>query len=71
MKLPISITSIIDGPYPESIDEGKGILNYRYRGTNARYPGSNPFRLVKKLAFAKALAGKAGDRKHLLNRKIF
>jgi len=37
MQLPISITSIIDGPYPDSIDEGSGILNYRYRGTNPNH----------------------------------
>ncbi len=34
MELPISITSIIDGPYPDSIDKTSGIINYRYRGTN-------------------------------------
>jgi len=34
MKLPISITSIIDGPYPDRIDENSGILHYRYRGTD-------------------------------------
>jgi putative restriction endonuclease len=34
MQLPISITSIIDGPYPDSIDKNSGIIDYRYRGTN-------------------------------------
>ena len=37
MELPISITSIIDSPYPDSIDEKSGILNYRYRGTNPNH----------------------------------
>jgi putative restriction endonuclease len=37
MKLPISITSIINGPYPDSIDEKSGIINYRYRGTNPNH----------------------------------
>lgn len=34
MELPISITSIIDGPYPDSFDKSSGIINYRYRGTD-------------------------------------
>lgn len=34
MELPISITSIIDGPYTDKIDENSGILHYRYRGTD-------------------------------------
>jgi putative restriction endonuclease len=38
MKLPISITSILDGPYPDSIDEKSGLLNYKYRGTNPNHP---------------------------------
>jgi putative restriction endonuclease len=38
MKLPISITSILDGPYPDSLDEKSGIINYRYRGTNSNHP---------------------------------
>jgi len=37
MDLPISITTIIDGPYSDKIDEKSGILNYRYRGTNPNH----------------------------------
>jgi putative restriction endonuclease len=37
MKLPISITSIINGPYPDSIDEKSGIINYKYRGINPNH----------------------------------
>jgi len=34
MVFPISITAILDGPYPDSFDESSGIINYRYQGTN-------------------------------------
>lgn len=34
MELPISITSIVDGLYPDSIDKNSGIIDYRYRGIN-------------------------------------
>jgi putative restriction endonuclease len=37
MNLPISITSIIDGPYPDTIDDKNGILNYKYRGTDLNH----------------------------------
>lgn len=33
LSSPISITSVFNGPYEDSFSE-KGILNYRYRGTN-------------------------------------
>ena len=34
MAFPISITAILDGPYPHSFDKSSGIINYRYQGTN-------------------------------------
>ncbi|MCE5346716.1 MAG: HNH endonuclease [Bacteroidales bacterium] len=33
MELPLSITSIMGGPYSDSVDD-HGLLNYRYRGTD-------------------------------------
>jgi putative restriction endonuclease len=34
MSFPISITSILNGPYPDFIDRESGIIHYRYRGFN-------------------------------------
>jgi putative restriction endonuclease len=37
MKLPISITTVMGGPYPDIIDPKSGILNYKYRGVNRNH----------------------------------
>jgi len=37
MELPISITSIPDGPYPDSFSKD-GFLNYKYMGTEPNHP---------------------------------
>ena len=49
MALPISITSIIDSPYPDSIDEKSGILNYRYFGSNPNHPDNVGLRELMRL----------------------
>jgi putative restriction endonuclease len=38
MKLPISITSILNGSYLDKLDQNTGILNYKYRGTDSNHP---------------------------------
>lgn len=48
MKLPISITSILDGTYPDSIDEKSGIIDYRYRGINPNHPDNAGLRELMK-----------------------
>ncbi|HLF33922.1 MAG TPA: HNH endonuclease signature motif containing protein [Cyclobacteriaceae bacterium] len=48
MRLPISITSIIDGPYPDKIDEKSGILHYKYRGTDPGHPDNQGLRELMK-----------------------
>jgi putative restriction endonuclease len=35
--LPLSITTIIRGPYPDSFDLARGILRYAYRGTDPQH----------------------------------
>jgi putative restriction endonuclease len=37
LLFPISITSILNSPYHDSIDKDSGILRYRYRGTNPNH----------------------------------
>ncbi len=37
MKFPISITTVMGGPYPDIIDPKSGILNYKYRGVNPNH----------------------------------
>lgn len=37
MKLPISVTSILNGPYPDTYDTKSGIIDYKYYGTNPHH----------------------------------
>jgi len=46
MKLPISITSILGGPYPNTMDDESGIINYKYRGTNPDHPDNAGLRYL-------------------------
>jgi len=46
MKLPISITSILGGPYPDSLDEESGIIDYKYRGTDPNHPDNAGLRYL-------------------------
>jgi putative restriction endonuclease len=48
MKLPISITSILNGPYPDSRDPETGILNYKYRGKDPNHPDNAGLREMQK-----------------------
>ena len=36
-ELPISITTIAHGPYPDSFDQRRGVLSYAYRGTDPHF----------------------------------
>ena len=38
MELPISVTSILNGPYPDTYDAKSGIIDYKYFGTNPKHP---------------------------------
>ena len=38
MNLPISVTSILNGPYPDTYDAKSGIIDYKYFGTNPYHP---------------------------------
>lgn len=38
MNLPLSITSLLGGRYPDTIDEKGEIFDYKYRGTNPFHP---------------------------------
>ena len=49
MKLPISITTVPDGPYADSIDHD-GFLRYRYRGTDPMHRDNVGLRRAKEIA---------------------
>jgi putative restriction endonuclease len=36
-ELPLSITTVAGGPYPDSYEERSGVLNYAYRGTDPHH----------------------------------
>jgi putative restriction endonuclease len=44
MRMPISITSILGGPYPDKFDDKSGIIEYRYRGTDPNHPANRGLR---------------------------
>lgn len=48
LLLPISITAILDGPYPDSYDKSSGIINYRYRGTDPNHRDNTGLRELMK-----------------------
>jgi putative restriction endonuclease len=48
MIFPISITSIYNGPYLDSIDKKSGLLQYRYRGTNPNHSDNAGLREMMK-----------------------
>lgn len=43
-ELPISITTIISGPYSDSFDAGRGTLRYAYRGTDPQHRDNRDLR---------------------------
>jgi len=47
MELPLSITTMMDGPYSDSVDE-HGFLNYSYRGTDTMHRDNVGLREVMK-----------------------
>jgi len=44
LKLPISITTISNGPYNDSLDTNEGLLNYKYRGTDPNHSSNKGMR---------------------------
>jgi len=38
MILPISVTSVLNGKYPDTYDASSGIIDYKYFGTNPHHP---------------------------------
>jgi len=44
MELPISVTSILNGPYPDTYDAKSGIIDYNYFGTNPKHPDNEGLR---------------------------
>lgn len=48
LKLPLSITTVADGPYDDSIGPDQ-LLRYRYRGTNTQHPDNVGLRELMRL----------------------